>query len=266
MATHSILSRVGEELRAQLRYQRGLATQIGTGPALRARLGAMLDRVIPGHVTHVTALAPGLRHPVALRAGSSDLHTFYEVLRQGIYAPLGDLDPEVIVDCGANAGFASAWFLSRFPRARVIAIEPFAANAALCRRNLAPYGARAEVREAAVWSHACRLVVEARPGEEWGVQVRPARADEAGDVEAIGLADLGLPRIDLLKVDIEGSEVELFGHGAEAWLPHVGHIAIELHGEAAESAFRAALAEYEGSWSTSRDMTLVRDLRRRGAV
>ncbi|QYU70658.1 hypothetical protein J4558_11310 [Leptolyngbya sp. 15MV] len=44
------------------------------------------------------------------------------------------------------------------------------------------------------------------------------------------------------------------------------NIAIELHGEARERAFRAALADYEAEWGISRDMTLVRNLRRRGAA
>jgi hypothetical protein len=39
-----------------------------------------------------------------------------------------------------------------------------------------------------------------------------------------------LPQVDLLKVDVEGSEKIIFGHpGAAAWLPRVEMILVETH-------------------------------------
>lgn len=204
-----------------------------------------------------------VQHPVHLRIGTTDAATYLQVLVQQQYLAVGELAPEIIVDCGANAGFTSAWMLSRWPKARVVALEPFPGSAAIARRNLAPYGARAELREAAIWSHAGRLVVEAVPGNEWGVQVREARAGEAGDVDALGIADLGLPRIDLLKIDIEGSETELFSARTDAWLPSVGAIAIELHGPQHRAVFEAALAGYDYAVHDEGELTIVTGLRRR---
>jgi hypothetical protein len=43
--------------------------------------------------------------------------------------------------------------------------------------------------------------------------------------------------VDLLKIDIEGAEIELFKCGAP-WLSMVRHIAIELHDSEAEGLFR----------------------------
>jgi hypothetical protein len=40
-------------------------------------------------------------------------------------------------------------------------------------------------------------------------------------------------KVDLLKVDIEGAEIELLG-GDLAWLNHVGAIAVEFHGDSRE--------------------------------
>jgi len=57
-------------------------------------------------------------------------------------------------------------------------------------------------------------------------------AQGAGRVRAITLeklmADYGLERIDLLKVDVEGAEKEIFEH-ASPWIDRVGLIAVELH-------------------------------------
>jgi len=52
-------------------------------------------------------------------------------------------------------------------------------------------------------------------------------------VQAISVNDifgkLGVDRIDLLKLDIEGSEPELFFADSTTWLDRVGFIVIELH-------------------------------------
>lgn len=255
-----VFARVMREARQQWTYQAKLAQAVGPLNGLRLRALGLLARggaQRPGIAMH----PPCLLHPVHLRAGSTDPQTYHQVLVEEQYGPLLAAEPEIIVDCGANAGFTAAYFLSRLPRSRVIAIEPFADNAMLCRRNLAPYGERAKVIEAGVWSRSCRLVIEGQTGSEWGVRVRLARPGEAGDVDAIGIADLGLPRIDLLKVDIEGSEAELFGNGAGAWLPQVNTLAVELHGEACERAMRDALAGFGGEWSTAGELTIVRGIR-----
>ncbi|WP_187830428.1 FkbM family methyltransferase [Siccirubricoccus phaeus] len=247
------------ELRDQANYLRILTRYIGFRGAVEWRLRQQFHGV--GEAPLVR-LQPGcLRRAVAARVGTSDAMTYHQVLVERQYGVLADLDPEVIVDCGANAGYTSAFLLEMFPRARVIAIEPSPGNAALCRRNLAPYGDRVTLIEAGVWSRSCRLVVEARAGNEWGVQVREAAPGEAGDVDAVCLADLGLPRIDLLKVDIEGSEAVIFRDGVEAWLPRVGALAIELHGPDCEAAFEAALAGYHQRRQLSGELVILRDLR-----
>lgn len=46
--------------------------------------------------------------------------------------------------------------------------------------------------------------------------------------------------IDLLKLDIEGAEKEVFLHGSEEWLDQVDVIAVELH-DRLEPGCRAAL-------------------------
>ena len=230
---------------AQWHYQRKLSGLLGwkAGLHFRARMsaGGLLGLDVKDEIR---VASPVLRHPVHLRIPTSDADVFGQVIRHQEYRPVAEATPDtrVIVDCGANAGFTSAYLLSRFPSARVIAIEPFAENVALCRRNLAPYGSRATVIEAAIWSHPCRLVVEHHAGNEWAVQVRPARAGEAGDVDGVDIPSLGLTAIDILKIDIEGAERELFGPGAEGWIPTARTIAVELHGAACAQVFGAAMA------------------------
>jgi len=61
-------------------------------------------------------------------------------------------DASLIVDCGANVGYSTVYFLTRYPRAKVIAVDPDPDNYALLEANVAPYGARCRPIRSAVWS------------------------------------------------------------------------------------------------------------------
>lgn len=249
------------EFGRQIAYQHELARKLGWRYALRFR-SAMLARRIGWHDGVLLKLHPAnLLHPIELRINSTDPDVYQQVLVEEEYAVVTDERVKVIVDCGANVGYTSAYLLSRFRDAHVVAIEPFPANAEVCRRNLAPYGRRATVIEAAVWSHNGRLVLDHAGGNEWGVRVRTARAGEVGEIEAIDLPSLGLNRIDLLKIDIEGSEAALFAHGTDRWLPRVSNIAIELHDIECEERFCDAMASYHYTLSHSGELTICRQIR-----
>jgi len=247
------------EIRGQFEYQQQLTRRLGLRDGWRYRFGSWF-KWFEGGV--MCLRSPALLHPVEMRINTSDSYVFGQVLRRQEYAPAVDGPVRTIVDCGANVGYTSAYFLSRFPGVRVIAIEPFPANAEMCRRNLAPYGDRAQVIEAAVWPHPARLVMDYTDGEEWGVQVREARGDEKGDVDGIDLPSLGLERIDLLKIDIEGSELRLFNENPDRWLPNVSNIAIELHGPACVRSFETAMAGYAFESSESGELTICKGIKK----
>ena len=192
----------------------------------------------------------GSQWPVHLRVNSSDGKAFRMIYMDREYAALDDLmDVKLIVDCGANVGFASAYFLDRFPQTQVIAIEPDDRNVALLRRNLEPYGDRVTIYPTGVWSHATGLVVSKGrhgDGQEWSTQVRECRAGETADLQAMDLQTIlersGFDTIDLLKVDIERSETEVFSQNYETWLSRTHNIVIELHGADCEQVFFQALS------------------------
>lgn len=197
---------------------------------------------------------PHYPHPVFIRGGqSSDAVALYEVLVTQEYSLTVDLDsPAFIIDGGANIGSASLFFLNRYPMARVIAVEPDPANLELCHMNLEPYGERATVIHGAIWKSAGRLTLKTGK-ESWGSSVGD---DQSGSVEAFTLPALiafGDGKVDLLKLDIEGSKSEVFGPNAQEWLPRVRNIAIELHGEDRKDHFFAALRGYRYDLSLRRN-------------
>jgi FkbM family methyltransferase len=221
----------------------------------------------------ITLQPPQIAHPVCARLrGSSDMDVFNQIFVEDEYACVRRLvSPRVIFDLGANVGYSSAYFLSAFPDASLLAVEPDPSNFALCRSNLEPYGNRARVLCGAVWSHPGQLALSRGTfgdGREWASQV--VEPSETSGVPAVQGWDVpGLLRlveaesIDLLKVDIEGSEVNVFGPESSSWLPKVRNICIELHGPRCDEAFFRALESFDYEQSRSGELTICTNLRPR---
>lgn len=209
------------------------------------------------------------------RMHASDVKAFEEIFGGGVYDGLRQSVAKVqyIIDCGANVGYSSAYFLDCFPRSQVVALEPDPGNARLCQANLAEDigNKRAVVYRAALWSTERTLSIS-HDGEEWGRTVSEPDGDQSSrefEVPAYSLAALvkmsGFPYIDILKIDIEGAEREVFGKGtSRELLQSVGMIAIELHGPDCEQAFHSALQglNFEISRSSAYTLALNRDYSR----
>ena len=191
---------------------------------------------------------PGLRAPVYVRPGTTDAAVFQDNLLRRIYGCYEPAAPvRTILDAGANAGYASVFFLNRFQNASVIAVEPDAANFAITQRNLAPHGARVRCVRMAIWPTAARLRVEACARAD-SVTVRPPGAAEACDCEGIDplslLRDAGWERISILKCDIEGAEEKLFGEKPDAWIERTDSILMEIHSPRAARSVYSAMARH----------------------
>jgi FkbM family methyltransferase len=210
---------------------------------------------------------PGCPTTLYLRTGTSDYAVLRQVFVERQYAPLDHVAAKFVIDCGAYVGYSAVYFINRFPQAVVVAVEPSPENAALCRRNLLPYYERAHVICAAVWGRPgpLRLIRGAYgDGREWANQVAPATALTEADVEGIDVPSLirlgGLEVVDVLKIDIERSELDLFRNGTERWLPFVRNVAIELHDHDCERAFFDALEPYETETLRSGELTICRSI------
>lgn len=249
-------------LRARLDRCRADAAVIGWPATIRLILA---DRTNPSRPTRPIRL-PGYDHPVHIRAGSSDALVARQVFARREYACTDDQpDVRYILDCGANIGCTARYFLRRFPAARVVTVEPDSGNMTLCRKNLAPFGDRVLFVQAGVWSRAVPMTLdrgEFRDGREWSFQARPADPGEPVEFDAVTIPDLirrsGFPRIDILKMDIEAAEEEVFRTGTAEWLPLVRTLVIELHGPACERAVFEALDGMDFTTARSGELTVIR--------
>jgi FkbM family methyltransferase len=201
---------------------------------------------------------------VTLRGRSSDVPTFIQIFLRGELDFRLAQEPRTIVDAGANIGCASIWLARRFPSARILAVEFDRENFEQLRLNTQGRPG-VECIHAGLWpTEGC--VEVANPGAAaWALFPR-ASATGTRTVTVAGLLDhLGVDRLDLLKIDIEGSEADLFA-GDLRWLDRVGAIAIELHDSLRPGAARIffdALADFDFSLTTRGEYLLVDQLRRR---
>jgi FkbM family methyltransferase len=209
--------------------------------------GAIALHRIRARTGSVTIDVPGLRAPVAVRPGSTDVFSFEDVFVHGLHELDMALEPSLIVDCGANVGYVSILFASRYPGAQVVALEPEASNVAILRRNAAAY-ANIDVIEGAVWSTNGRLRIRNVGAAYDAFQVEP---DAQGEIRAFTIDSLmrryGATDVDVLKIDIEGAEREIFRE-RPSWLEHVRILLIELHDRfepGCSKAFYDAIAGYD---------------------
>jgi FkbM family methyltransferase len=179
-------------------------------------------------VEEVKFYPKGLRHPVYCRVNSSDVWEYNHLLgrdRTNFGIPLR---PRYIVDAGANVGYAALRFCSDFPDATIIALEPAKSNVTQLKKNCAPYP-NIQIEAAALWSKTTSLSFRSLEVDDNAFQVTE---DSAGEIEGISIDEVmrrhHLPYIDLLKIDVEGSEKEVFSSNVD-WLSRVHFMLIETH-------------------------------------
>jgi FkbM family methyltransferase len=182
----------------------------------------------------VATAVPGVLHPVRLRVRTTDIGMCHEILIKRCYRNDLPAVPKVIIDAGANIGLTSIFFANEYPNARIIAIEPEESNFEMLKKNTAPYP-NVEILNAALWGEnreldlfdpqeghsAFQIKSESRTGPVGTKKVRGVTLDRL-------MQELGIEFVDLLKIDIEGAELEVFADPVR-WIDRVGIIAIELH-------------------------------------
>jgi len=170
-----------------------------------------------------------LSRKVVLRGGSSDIECFEKVFLHEEYRSPFALDtPQLIIDGGANIGMASLYYAAKYPAAQIYAIEPEPENFRRLVRNCMGIS-NIVPKQFALWPTHSKLALSNYDGKEnWTFAV----GEGEGNIEAITieeiLKDSRKRGIDLLKLDIEGSERELFEENPR-WLVDVNEIVVELH-------------------------------------
>jgi hypothetical protein len=73
--------------------------------------------------------------PLILRRNTSDKHVFRQIFITKDYNIPLKIKPKLIVDAGANVGYSSLWFSRKYPKSKIIAIEPEDSNYEVLIKN-----------------------------------------------------------------------------------------------------------------------------------
>jgi FkbM family methyltransferase len=140
--------------------------------------------------------------------------------------------PNVIIDGGGNIGLVSVFFASRFPKARIFSIEPSDSNFKLLQKNTKPYPFIVPV-QSALWNKDEDLIIANKGDSHWAFTVEESKSNHGESFKAMTISSLmkekNIDIIDILKLDVEGAERELFTDNYDYWITRTKYILIELH-------------------------------------
>jgi len=198
----------------------------------------------------------GLAHPFTINPTPEDKYTLIEIflLREyDVDLPPSSGEPVFIVDGGANIGLTSIFFANKYPAARIVSIEPEINNFRLLQKNASRYTNIIPLNKA-IWHKNNTIQIKDHGWGSRGFVIE--ELDNPGDasIQAVSIAGLlkeyDVETIDILKLDIEGSEKEVFESGYQDWLPSVKCLMIELHDRMKEGSSRSvfrAVSEFNFS-------------------
>ena len=200
-----------------------------------------------------------IRYPIKLRGNSSDYLAFDQIFTDKEYDIDLPFTPKVIIDAGANIGLAAIFFTNRYPESTIISIEPEESNFNLLKENTHKYPNIIALNHALSDKPNQDLAIVDKGYGNWGFMTEPI-IDDVHDttnlVKTITIQDIitkyNLEVIDLLKIDIEGFEKELFETDSESWLPLTRCLIIELHDrmkEGCSKSFFSAISKHNFSFS-----------------
>lgn len=247
-------------LRALKRYKRVFGNRGLTG---------IVEGKLKGKPVLMEASREGIQSPVLLRVPSSDVRVFEQIFIRNEYKFDVNRDPEFIIDAGANIGLASVYFANQFPNARIVAIEPEEENFEILVKNVSPYP-NVQPVFGALWSEGAMVEVVDHGLGNWGFMIETPSESQTSSrsgnqkVQALTinmiLERYGVPTISILKVDIEGAELEVF-RKSSSWIDRVDSLIIELHEHmkpGCNRSFYSATSGFDIEWSQGEFVYLTR--------
>ncbi len=177
---------------------------------------------------------------------SSDLNVFAQIYLYKEYQPLVETFQKNfpneqklnILDAGSNIGLTSVFLNHYFPNSNFITIEPDDSNFENVSYNLEANGIKKAIQiKGGLWSKNTNLKIvnDFRDQNDWSFRVE--ETSEETDLKAFSINYLldkyNFNYIDILKIDIEGSEKEVLvsANTDTSYLSKTKCVAIEIHDE-----------------------------------
>ena len=172
---------------------------------------------------------------VRIRNNGFDYEVIEEIFLKGVYK-VQVQQVRRILDLGGNIGAASLFLSKSYPDAQICVVEPSAANLELLQHNLTTNRVPFRVVKGAAGGEdgKIRFQLSGDPRQDYCETAQPGSVAPEGSVEVDLYSVPSLMKlmawegIDLMKIDIEGSEVQVLG-GRPEWLRKVRAIVGEGH-------------------------------------
>jgi FkbM family methyltransferase len=185
-----------------------------------------------------------------MRINSSDIKVYKQIFVDKEYSEILNILDRLIIkkhkinilDCGSNIGLFSVWLSSIYPDSNIVCVEADTENFEFNKSIIQDFKImNVRLLNRAVWHTSQEhLAIDNsfRDGKDWAKAVTSDITKNSKTVTSITLDDLYNTnfkgkKIDVLKIDIEGSEAKIFSHPESLMvaLKNTRIIAIEIHDE-----------------------------------
>eukprot|EP00271_Cylindrocystis_brebissonii_P017673 TRINITY_DN4682_c0_g1_i1.p1 TRINITY_DN4682_c0_g1~~TRINITY_DN4682_c0_g1_i1.p1 ORF type:complete len:349 (-),score=67.18 TRINITY_DN4682_c0_g1_i1:943-1989(-) len=209
--------------------------------------------------------------PLYLRRNASDALVMRQMFLNGdmdVVDARGNFS--TALDAGANIGISSVFFSIMYPYAKIVSIEPERRNFRILRMNANAYGSRILPIKAALWPSVSTLALVKGGRDtsipEWGFEVFeldkvPSETKIEDTLQGVSIPFIlelfGMRGFEFLKIDIEGSELELFTASREnqlRWLQRSRYAVVELHEDMRKGSGTRVMEAFESlspKWEAS---------------
>ncbi len=170
-----------------------------------------------------------------------------------------------IIDAGSNIGLTSLYFLDYFKQVNLISVEPEKENFKVLQANLQnlPKQCQTQQINGGIWSSDTflKIVSDFRDQSDWSFRVE--ETNNPNDIKAYSINSLlksnNWNSIDILKIDIEGSEKQIFDvqNSDVSFLSKTKCIAIEIHDEFnCREMIYQVLSDYNFTYFNNGELTI----------
>lgn len=167
---------------------------------------------------------------INLRKNTSDYDIFNQVYLDLEYDIELGYQPQFIVDAGANIGLTSLFYSHKYPSAKILSLEPEEDNFKMLKINT-DKNKNVAILKKALWNTSESIFLNHNTSND-SHQVSN-KGEETNKIDTVTIDDIislySIDRIDILKIDVEGAEKEIFSSNFDKWLPKVNCLVIEQH-------------------------------------